>query len=434
MNESYLWLVDVATGEKTAGHAEGRSEGVAYGPARFAPTARASTSRPTASRSSSAWPTSTSRAGKHTYLTAQIPWDVEDFALSPDGRTIAFVTNEEGLSVAAPARHGERARRSPRRGCRPASSAGSSGRSDGRELGLLAHLGALALRRVLARRRHRQGRALDRERDGRPERGQRSPSPSSCAGRASTGARSRGFLYRPAARFTGQRPVIINIHGGPEGQSRPGFLGRNNYFLNELGVAVVYPNVRGSIGIRQDVRDARQRHEARGLGQGHRRAPRLDRDAPDLDASRVMVTGGSYGGYMTLAVATHYDARIALLARRRRDLELRDVPREHRELPARPAARRVRRRARPGDARVPAPKIAPVNNAGTDHEAAVRGPGPQRPARAVHRVGADGRDRQEERRPGLVPARGRRGPRLRQEEERRTSSSTRRSRSSGSTC
>ncbi len=57
-----------------------------------------------------------------------------------------------------------------------------------------------------------------------------------------------GFLYKPAARFTGPRPVIVNIHGGPEGQSRPGFQGRSNYYLDELGVAVLYPNVRGSTG------------------------------------------------------------------------------------------------------------------------------------------------------------------------------------------
>ena len=55
-------------------------------------------------------------------------------------------------------------------------------------------------------------------------------------------------IYRPPAKFTGKRPVIINIHGGPEGQSRPGFIGRNNYFVNELGVAMIFPNVRGSTG------------------------------------------------------------------------------------------------------------------------------------------------------------------------------------------
>ncbi len=58
-----------------------------------------------------------------------------------------------------------------------------------------------------------------------------------------------GFLYMPdAKKFPGKRPVMVNIHGGPEGQYRPGFLGRNNYYLNELGVALVFPNVRGSTG------------------------------------------------------------------------------------------------------------------------------------------------------------------------------------------
>src|SRR5205085_1387232 len=55
-----------------------------------------------------------------------------------------------------------------------------------------------------------------------------------------------GFLYAPrAGAFTGKRPVIVNIHGGPESQFRPGFIGRNNYFVGELGIAMIYPNVRG---------------------------------------------------------------------------------------------------------------------------------------------------------------------------------------------
>ena len=45
-----------------------------------------------------------------------------------------------------------------------------------------------------------------------------------------------GFMNRPPAKFTGLRPVVVIIHGGPEGQSRPGFQGRWNYFLDELGI------------------------------------------------------------------------------------------------------------------------------------------------------------------------------------------------------
>ncbi|MCB1105119.1 MAG: S9 family peptidase, partial [Cephaloticoccus sp.] len=119
-----------------------------------------------------------------------------------------------------------------------------------------------------------------------------------------------GFLYRPAAKFTGPRPVIINIHGGPEGQSLPVFLGRNNYYLNELGVAIIFPNVRGSTGFGKTFvtldNGFKREDSVKDIG------ALLDWIAqqPDLDASRIMVTGGSYGGYMTLASAIHYNDRI----------------------------------------------------------------------------------------------------------------------------
>src|SRR5260370_32247958 len=57
-----------------------------------------------------------------------------------------------------------------------------------------------------------------------------------------------GLLYKPPAKFGGKRPVLVIIHGGPEGQSQPTFFGRNNYLLNELGIAPIYSNLRGSTG------------------------------------------------------------------------------------------------------------------------------------------------------------------------------------------
>jgi dipeptidyl aminopeptidase/acylaminoacyl peptidase len=119
-----------------------------------------------------------------------------------------------------------------------------------------------------------------------------------------------GFHYPPPARFTGKRPVIISIHGGPETQFRPGFLGRYNYFLNELGVAMIFPNVRGSAGFGKTflkLDNGMKREDAvKDIG------ALLDWIAqqPDLDASRVAVSGGSYGGYMTLACAVHFADRI----------------------------------------------------------------------------------------------------------------------------
>jgi dipeptidyl aminopeptidase/acylaminoacyl peptidase len=118
-----------------------------------------------------------------------------------------------------------------------------------------------------------------------------------------------GLLYRPPSSFSGPRPVILNIHGGPEGQSRPGFLGASNYLINELGVAVIYPNVRGSTGYGKkyvNMDNGMKREDSvKDIG------ALLDWIATqkDLDASRVMVMGGSYGGYMTLASMTHYNDR-----------------------------------------------------------------------------------------------------------------------------
>jgi dipeptidyl aminopeptidase/acylaminoacyl peptidase len=117
-----------------------------------------------------------------------------------------------------------------------------------------------------------------------------------------------GFLYRPdPAKFPGKRPMIMNVHGGPEGQSRPGFMGRTNYLLNEMGIAVFYPNVRGSTGygkrfVGLDNGPFKREDSVKDMGAF------LDTLAKDksLDASRFGLTGGSYGGYMCYAAATYY--------------------------------------------------------------------------------------------------------------------------------
>lgn len=171
-----------------------------------------------------------------------------------------------------------------------------------------------------------------------------------------------GFLYRPAAKFTGKRPVIINIHGGPEGQSLPVFIGRNNYFLNELGVAIIFPNVRGSTGYGKTFvaldNGPKREDSVKDIG------ALLDWIAqqPDLDASRVMVTGGSYGGYMTLACAVHYSDRL------RCALNIVGISNFITFLTNTESYRRDLRRVEYGDERDPAmraifERISPLNNA-----------------------------------------------------------------------
>jgi dipeptidyl aminopeptidase/acylaminoacyl peptidase len=119
-----------------------------------------------------------------------------------------------------------------------------------------------------------------------------------------------GFLYMPPAKFTGKRPVVVNIHGGPEGQSRPTFLGRNNYFVNELGIAMLFPNVRGSTGFGKQFALLDNGVLREGTYKDINALFDWIGANASLDASRVLVTGGSYGGHMTLAVATYYSDRI----------------------------------------------------------------------------------------------------------------------------
>jgi len=124
------------------------------------------------------------------------------------------------------------------------------------------------------------------------------------------GRRISGLIQRPPQRFAGRRPVLIDIHGGPEAQARLAFNGRYNYLVNELGIALIEPNVRGSTGFGKTFHtldNGKLREDSvKDIG------ALLDWIAkqPDLDASRVVVQGGSYGGYMANAVAVHYSDRI----------------------------------------------------------------------------------------------------------------------------
>jgi dipeptidyl aminopeptidase/acylaminoacyl peptidase len=137
------------------------------------------------------------------------------------------------------------------------------------------------------------------------------PAPEIVRWKSFDGQTITGVLYRPPARFPGPRPVIINIHGGPDDvRERPRFLGRSGSFLNEYGIAIVYPNVRGTMGFGKAflaADNATHREDAvKDIG------ALLDwiAEQPSLDRNRVMVTGASYGGYMTYAVAAKYSDRI----------------------------------------------------------------------------------------------------------------------------
>ncbi len=130
--------------------------------------------------------------------------------------------------------------------------------------------------------------------------------------KARDGLEIEGLLVYPADYREGQAyPLIVIVHGGPESQYRPGFLGRNNYLVNELGIAVFYPNVRGSTGFGKrfvglDNGPFQREDSVKDIGAF------LDALAgnPRLDPARFAVAGRSYGGYMCFASSIFYGDRL----------------------------------------------------------------------------------------------------------------------------
>jgi dipeptidyl aminopeptidase/acylaminoacyl peptidase len=307
-NESYIWLVDVAGGTKTLLTPKGGGEKIAYGGGRFSKDGRG-VYVATDKGSEFTRLTYIDLATKaHSVLSDHIKWDVNSLDVSPDGKTIAFVTNEEGVGrlhlLDTRTRKELPAVKLP-----VGIVSGIRWHENSKDLGFnITSARSPADVYSLDITTNKVERWTESETGGLNT--QKFSEAELVRWKSFDGRSISGFLYMPPARFTGARPVIINIHGGPEGQARPNFLGRNNYLLNESGVAILYPNVRGSSGFGKTFLQ---------LDNGFLREDTykdigalLDwiRTEPRLDAQRVMVTGGSYGGHMTFAVATLYNDRI----------------------------------------------------------------------------------------------------------------------------
>jgi dipeptidyl aminopeptidase/acylaminoacyl peptidase len=308
-NESYLWLFDTQTGNRTLLTLKTEKEAVAYGGALFSKDGKGLyvvSDRGSEFQRLAYFDLVTKR---YTDLTSDIPWDVEDLALSKDGKWLAFVTNEAGASILQ-VMDTQTRKSKPLPKLPNGLISGLSWHQNNRDLAF-----TMASARSTADVYSLDVITRKLERWTESETGGINVSGFSEADlvrwKSFDGKTISGFLYRPPSKkFTGKRPVMIDIHGGPEAQSRPRFLGRQNYYLNELGVALLFPNVRGSSGYGKTFLK---------LDNGYLREDAvkdigalLDWIAtqPDLDVNRVLVTGGSYGGYMSLAVATQYSDRI----------------------------------------------------------------------------------------------------------------------------
>ena len=307
-NEAYLWIVDAKSGEKTLITPKGGAEKIAYNDGRFSKDGKGifvTTDKDSEFQRLAYVDLATK---EHTYLTSNIPWNVDEFDLSDDGKTIAFVVNEDGFGVLHLLDTNTRKEKfvpSLPKGV----ISGVQWHKDSRDLGF----------NLSSARSSSDVFSLDVQ-TGKVERWTFSetgglntsdfPEPELIHWKSWDGRTISGFLYRPPAKFTGKRPVIINIHGGPEGQFRPSFPGRWDYYMNELGVAMIAPNVRGSTGYGKTFLALDNGFLREGSYQDINTLFDWIQTQPQLDSGRVLVTGGSYGGFMTLAVATNYNDRI----------------------------------------------------------------------------------------------------------------------------
>jgi dipeptidyl aminopeptidase/acylaminoacyl peptidase len=244
-------------------------------------------------------------------VTSDIPWNIREAVISADRRRMAFLANEDGVSrlyLMNPRTREYRVVDSLPTGV----AFGIEFSPDGSKLGMTLNMprepsDAYALR--LGRDPLKYGRL---ERWTKSETGgiktREFSAPELVRYRTFDDRQVPAWIHRPAGE--GPHPVIIRIHGGPEGQARPVFTTIYQMWVARLGAAVIQPNVRGSSGYGKTYASlddgVRREGAVKDIG------ALLDwiEAQPDLDANRVAVYGASYGGYMALASAVHFSDRL----------------------------------------------------------------------------------------------------------------------------
>jgi dipeptidyl aminopeptidase/acylaminoacyl peptidase len=247
-----------------------------------------------------------------TVLSDHIPWDIEELAISRDGHYLAYVSNEAGtskLNIVDLRTHQEL---TPPRLPAPGIIDHVNFDAEGKRLAFGFESAALprdAYVLDLANNRleawtHSEAGPVDTAKFVTPRLTQ-FPTFDRQDGRF---RQEPVYLYEPAS--PGPHPVLLVLHGGPESQFRPGFDPWIQYVVNELGFAVVAPNLRGSSGYGKTYL---------ALDNGMLR----DDAVKDLgaiivwvssqstfDRKHVAVAGGSYGGFLALAALANYGDRL----------------------------------------------------------------------------------------------------------------------------
>ena len=306
VTNSKLFLMDVATGAmKPIGD---HAKTISYGEAEFAPdgTLWVTTDEGSDFRRLGTLDPAT---GTFSPRAPEPKWDVDEFDLSDDGRTLVYAVNEAGMSRIRVMDVATGKVRTV--GGLPLGNAGGLQIAPWGTIGF-TYTSASSPADAYAV----DPATLKATRWTQSETGGLDPTvnvePEFVEVKSFDGETVSGFLYRPdPKRYPGRRPLIVDIHGGPEAQWTPGFLGRTNYLINELGIAVFFSNVRGSSGfgkrfVSLDNGPFKREDSVKDIGAF---LDRLDKDAA-IDPARIAVTGGSYGGYMCYASAIRYGARL----------------------------------------------------------------------------------------------------------------------------
>ncbi|MFB0516317.1 MAG: alpha/beta fold hydrolase [Candidatus Neomarinimicrobiota bacterium] len=310
INESYFYILDLASGELT--RINPSDEKISYGNARWAIDGRGiyyTSDENSEYQRLRYYDLST---GRSTVLTEDIDWDVEAFEISHKGDILAFVTNEDGIDKLHLRKiKGWRALKVPEL---PVGLIGGLEFSpDDKELALTLNTPQTPsdtyslhiTKQQLTRWTNSEVGGLQTEDFVVPEL-IHYPTFDAVADQPRL---IPAFYYKPGS-VEPPYPVVIYIHGGPEGQYQPGFSSTFQYWINELGIAVLAPNVRGSSGygktfVKLD-NGYKREDSVRDIG------ALMDwiAEQPELDNQRVAVYGGSYGGYMVLASMIHYNDRL----------------------------------------------------------------------------------------------------------------------------
>jgi dipeptidyl aminopeptidase/acylaminoacyl peptidase len=309
INESHVWLVDVASGAKSE-LTPSSGEKVFYAPVGFSRDGKG-IYVVTDKDSEFQRLAYMDLASKQLKFLTNYSWDIEDGAqIAPNRQMIAFALNENGLSSLHVLEL----------------STGKERKMPKIPVGVIDHLSWHENNQDLAFDLDSAQSPVDvysvdlptakLERWTANETGGLNPKnfvdPALVKWKSFDGREISGWLYLPKTKpASGKYPLAIVIHGGPEGQSRPVFLGRLNYYLNEMDVALIFPNVRGSTGYGKSFTELDNGFLREGTYKDVGALFDWIAAQPELDAHRVMVTGGSYGGHMTLAVATRYNDKLA---------------------------------------------------------------------------------------------------------------------------